>query len=64
MISHCWVDCGVGEVLSDGLGHVTDDLDDCVSGELVWRDVGRAVAARRGNKTQLFHLISSEMQTE
>lgn len=46
MISNCRVDCQVGEVLSDGLGHVTDDLDDYVCRELIWRDVRWAVAER------------------
>lgn len=48
VVSQGGVDRHVGEVLSDGLRHVTDHLDHHVCGELGWGDVRRTVTVREG----------------
>lgn len=45
------IDRQVGEVLPDGLRHVTDHLDHRVRRELACRDVGGAVPGGRGTRT-------------
>lgn len=52
MVPQCGVNGQVGEVLSDGLGHVSDHLDDRVCGELTWRDVRGAVTRREAKHPQ------------
>lgn len=48
MVSQGWIDGQVGEVVPDGLGHVTDHLDHDVCRELGWGDVRWAVTGGRG----------------
>lgn len=48
MVSQGRIDCEVGEVLSDGLRHITDHLDHCVCRELVQRDMRWTVTVRDG----------------
>lgn len=48
MVSQGRIDCQVGEVLSDGLGHVTDHLDHHICRELIWRDVRWTVTGGEG----------------
>lgn len=48
MVTQGRIDCQVGEVLSDGLGHVTDHLDHYICRELIWRDVRWTVTGGEG----------------
>lgn len=51
----------VGEVLSDGLSHVSDHLDDRVCGELTWRDVRGAVPAWEARQMVPFKVTHSNV---
>lgn len=48
MVTQGRIDCQVGEVVSDGLGHVTDHLDHYICRELIWRDVRWTVTGGEG----------------
>lgn len=59
MVPQGWIHRQVGEVLSDGLGHVGQHPDHDVGGELAWRDVRWTIAGggRDPVKTCMFLLI-------
>lgn len=52
MVSQGRIDRQIGEVLSDGLGHVTDHLDHHVCRELIWRDMRWAVTGGQGRQEE------------
>lgn len=59
MVSQGRIDCQVGEMLSDGLGHITDHLDHQVSRKLVCRDMRWTVTGREntGSETVGLHKL-------